>query len=269
MVLALSLSACGGATAGMQTAQPGALDPGDFLLEVGAASCPVLQRPARSIEELDAARRDARGAERRQLVRELVTAHLYASEGAEGREARRLRRRAEQLADATMRGSRDSTLVAELSLAELWMSWRAGAANAEARATRFTERHRDAGDLLTLAWMVRGEIALEAERFEDAITSFRFALGQLESPLYGYALLRTAEAERRLGRADEASQALSEVEQLGCAAEPSAFVVRLARAAASQRGSGLRTDPDGVVRPATCPAFREDASEEREWHPEE
>ncbi len=268
----LALCACGGAGVGGTTARGAAVDPAAFLMEVGAESTDLLRRPARSIDELDAARREARGAERRQAVRELVVAYLFAAEDAEGREAARARRRAEQLVSAITRGSRDRTLNAEMAFAQLWMSGRADAGSAEARATRFTERLQDSGHLLTLAWMIRGEIALEHERFEDAIASFRFALGQLEHPLYAYALVRTAQAERRLGRADDADQALSEAEQLGCREGASPLFVRLASAAAAERGTGMRRDPDGVTRPASCPAPGErsgDESEDEAWHPAE
>ncbi|MCZ7679574.1 MAG: hypothetical protein M5U28_12755 [Sandaracinaceae bacterium] len=228
-----------------------------------------LRRPERSIEELEAARRDARGNDRRAAVRDLVVAHMFAAEEADEREARRLRRRAEQLADAAVRGSRDAGLIAEIDFARLWMSWRSGAANAEPRATRFTERHRSARELVPLAWMIRGELALVGERFDDAVAAFRFALGDLEHPLYAYALWRTAASYRRLGRADDATQALAEVEQLGCASGASAFVVRVATAAASERGSGLRQDTDGVTRPASCAAPESGESESTGWRPAE
>lgn len=266
-----ALTACGAATSGSRTVRAGSVDAAAYLLEIGAESTVVLRRPERSIDELEAARREARGPDRRTATRDLIVAHVFAADEAERREARRLRRRAEQLADAAVRGSRDSTFLAEIAFAKLWLSWRAGASNAEQRATRFTERFRSAGDLLTLAWMIRGEIALDDERYDDAITAFRFALGQLEHPLYAYALWRTARAYRLLRRSEEATQALTEVEQLACARSPSPFVVRVATAAASERGSGLRRDPDGVTRPAACPSPAERAAdgESEGWRPEE
>ncbi len=195
---------------------------------------------------------------------------MFAAADADGREARRDRRRASRLADAAGRGSRDRNLAAELDFAQLWMSWQAGSRSAERRAERFTTRHRQAGVLLTLAWMLRGEIAFAEERYQDAIDAYRFALGQLGHPLYGFALLRTAQAQRRLGNAEQAEQALSEVEQLGCASDVVPPVMRLAAAAASERGSGLRRDADGVTRPAVCPSPEAGEDEEDEgWHPAE
>lgn len=262
--------ACGATSApSPRTARAGSADPAGILLAIGAECCAVLRRPERSIEDLDAARREAQGPERRALTRDLIVAYAFAAEDADGREARRMRRRAEQLADAAVRGARDPDYLAEIAFAQLWLSWRAGSRNAEQRATRFTERHRSSGDLLALAWMIRGEIALSDERFEDAVTAFRFGLGQLGHPLYAYALWRTAAAYRRLGRAEDAAQALAEVEQLGCPASASPFVVRIATAAAGERASGLRRDPDGVTRPASCPPPESREAEDEGWRPAE
>lgn len=273
VAVALTLTACGASSGGGSTTpgqQARGVDPPAFLEEVGAASSPVLRRPERSIDELEQARRDARGAERRQAARDLVIGLMFAAADAEDREARRHRRRAERIADAAARGSRDRGLAAELDFAKLWMAWQSGSRAAERRAERFTIRHRQAGDLLTLAWMLRGEIALADERYDDAVEAYRFALGQLGHPLYAFALLRTAHAQRRRGNADQADQALAEVEQLGCAPDASPAVVRLAAAAASERGSGIRLDTDGVTRPAACPTPDESADEEDEgWRPAE
>lgn len=245
------------------------IEPGPFLLELGGQSAGVLARPERSIEELDVARREARGSDRRAVTRELVIAHLFAAETAEGREARQIRRRAEQLADACVQGSRDDQLLAEMAFAKLWMSWRAGAPNAAQRAERFTDRHQQSGDLLTLAWMIRGEIALDAEEYEDALTAFRFALGNLEHPLYAYALFRTARVYTVQGRREEAGQAYSEVESLGCAASASPFTLRLAVAAAGERGTGVARGADGTERPSSCASTSADENEEEGWRPAE
>jgi tetratricopeptide (TPR) repeat protein len=265
-VIALCAIACGASQSARSTTVR--VDPGEFLLEVGGQSASVLTRPERSIEELETARRDARGNERRAISRELVIAHMFAAEQAEGRDARRIRRRAEQLADSTVQGSRDDALLAEMAFVKLWMSWRAGTANAAQRAERFTDRYRQSGDLLTLAWMIRGEIALDGEDYDDALTAFRFALGQLEHPLYAYALFRSARAYRVQGRTEEADQALAEVESLGCAsALPS--TIRLANAAAGERGTGVARGADGVERPASCPAPGTNDDEEEGWRPAE
>ncbi|HJL15868.1 MAG TPA: hypothetical protein RMH99_09440 [Sandaracinaceae bacterium LLY-WYZ-13_1] len=266
--------ACGGANdheGTREAPRPVTVEPAAFLEEVGAASSVVLQRPRRSLEELEQARRDARGQARRLATRDAVVGLVFAASEAEGREARRLRRRAERLADAAVRGSRDASLRAEIAFAKLWLAWRAGSRLAERRAERFTTRHRESGDLLTLAWMIRGEIAFTDERYEDAVEAYRFALGNLGHPLYAFALFRTAHAHRRLGHEERATQAFDEVEQLGCGREVPRATLRIATAAASERGSGLRIDTDGVTRPARCPSPEELAVEPADegWRPAE
>jgi len=83
-------------------------------------------------------------------------------------------------------------------------------------------------------------------------------------------LLRTAHAHRALGEDDETTQALSEVEQLGCDETAHALVVRVATVAASENGSGLRRGDDGVLRPASClEPTAEEEEEEEGWRPEE
>jgi len=272
-VMAALCSACGGAghPAANEAPRGAGLEPPAFLEEVGAQSTVVLRRPERSLDALEEARRESRGAERREAARDLVIGLMFAADEAEGREARRHRRRAERLADAAARGSRDASLRAELDFAKLWMAWRAGARAAARRGERFTNRHRRSGDLLTLAWMVRGEVAFADERYEDAIAAYRFGLGRLGHPLYAFSLLRTAHAHRRLGRAQEAAQALEEVERLGCGRDVAPATVRVAAAAASEQGSGLRLDTDGVTRPARCPSPEELASEQADegWRPAE
>jgi len=263
---------CGGATPTPRSAAAPAasVDPAAFLERVGAESTALLQRPSLSLDELEAARVEARGQERRQATRNLVVGLMFAAQDAEGRDARRHRRRADRLADATVRGSRDRDLAAEIAFVKLWMAWRSGARNAARLAERFTERHTRSGQLVALAWMVRGEIAFDEERHEDAVAAWRFAFGQIGTPLYAYALYRTASARQALGQADEAEQALAEVEQLGCDAEAHAEIRRVSLAAASENGRGMRVDVDGVTRPAACPVPSEDDQEEEEgWRPAE
>jgi hypothetical protein len=270
-LLASAASGCGGAQAHSEAPRASLVEPAAFLEELGGEASPVLRRPERSVDAIDAARREARGTERRQLMRDLAVALMYVAQASDGREGRRARQRAEQTLDAAARGNRDAQLGAELDFVKLWMDWRAGSRSARARAERYTTRHRRVGGaLLTIAWMIRGEAALAEEAYDDATEAYRFALGQLGSPVYAFALLRTAHAERGAGHAEEATQALTEVEQLGCEAGVHALVLRAATAAAGERGSGLRTDPDGVTRPASCPSPSERAEEEGGgWHPAE
>ncbi|MEC7519421.1 MAG: hypothetical protein VYE22_06110 [Myxococcota bacterium] len=266
------VNGCGGATPAARTAPTAeaSIDPPAFLERVGAESTALLQRPSASLDELEAARTEARGQDRRQATRDLVVGLMFAAQDAEGREARRHRRRADRFATATVRGSRDRNLHAEIAFVKMWMAWQSGARSAGRLAERFTERHTQSGQLVALAWMVRGEIAFAEERHEDAIAAWRFAFGQLGTPLYAYALYRTAAARQALGQPDEAEQALAEVEQLGCDAEAHAEIRRVAVAAASENGRGLRLDVDGVTRPAACPVPTEEDEEEDEgWRPAE
>ena len=168
--LGACLLGCGAASGGGGGAQGASgeavsLDPAAFLREVGAETSEVLRPPEGSLEELEAVRREARGAERRAATQRVITAHAFAAEEAsaadDARGARRHRRIAERLADAAVRGTRDADLVAQVNFMRLWMTWRSGAAAAEGRAERYTTRHTQAGVLTTIAWMIRGEIAFE------------------------------------------------------------------------------------------------------------
>lgn len=266
----LLLSACGASGARPVTpASSDELQPLAFLFDVASASIEVLTPPERSIEDLTAARGDAHGGERRAILRDLARAHLVAARNTEGREARRHRESVERFTENASEGSRDDTLTAEMDFLEVWMAWESDARNASARAERFTNRHETAGEMLLVVWMIRGELAITAEDWTAARDAFRFALGRLDHVLYAYALYRTAYAWHRAGDDVEARQALTEVVALGCeSGEPR--TMRIALLAAGQLGVGTRRDPDGPVRPATCPeagAHTED--EEEGWRPPE
>jgi len=273
VILSLVLGACGGASSGSTAVgESAAFEPAAFLAEIGAdAAPPLFTRPTGSVEELDAARRQARGADRRTASRDLAVALMFDSWEAELREARRLRRRAERTLDAAARGNRDAELTAQLDFVRLWMSWRAGSESRSTRlATRFTTRHRAAGTLTTLAYMIRGELALVDESYDDASEAFRYALGQLDTPLYAFALYRTAHAHGGDGDREQGLQALGEVERLGCDDDAHVLIRRVAAAAAGELETGLRRDPDGVLRPASCPEPTEAESEEETgWRPAE
>ncbi|MEZ4337261.1 MAG: hypothetical protein R3B82_11600 [Sandaracinaceae bacterium] len=247
------------------------IDPVVFLAEVGTEAAPrVFAFPTRTVDELEDARRAARGDERRALGRDEAVALMYAADGAEAREARRLRQRAERILDASGRGNRDASLGAELDFVRLWMSWRAGSgARAGRLAERFATRHRAAGILTAMAYMVRGEVAFADEDWDEAVARYRFALGQLGTPLYAYALYRTAHVHGRRGEREQGLSTLREVEQLGCDGSAARTTVRVAAAAATELSTGLRQDADGVVRPASCPVTTGDEPEDTGWHPAE
>lgn len=276
MTGALLLTACGGGQLQVQVPDEVRVEPAIFLTEIGTEAAPnVFAYPTRSLDELDDARRAARGADRVRAMRDLAVALVYATIESEGRESRRFRQRAERMIDAAARGNRDDQLRAELDFLRLWLAYRSGSNPRAARlAERFGNRHRAAGVLTTIAYMVAGEAAFAEEDYDDAIEAYRFALGQLGSPLYAFALYRTAHAHGADGEREEGLSALREVERLGCAHDALGPVVRLANAAASELETGLRRDPDDVVRPASCPAHETlaaeaEAEEGEGWRPAE
>lgn len=252
------LVACG-AAAPAQVEEPEsaptapASDSAAFLLDVGGTLTDLLARPSEPIEALDAARRGSRGADRRQRERDLARAHLYAAEETTGRDSRRHLREAAELAHDAAAATRVSTLIAELDFIQLWCAWRAGQDAAEGRAERFVTRHDEAGDLTLLAWVVRGEIAFEHQRWDDAIEAYRAVLGHLEHPLYAFALYRTARARFQDGREEDAHHLFEDVQALGCPSNASATTLHVALEATHALSGATRTDAEGRERPASCP----------------
>jgi tetratricopeptide (TPR) repeat protein len=273
LVAALALvlaAACGGGGQRLRSTTGGAssFEPSAFLIEVGANTTEMLQRPEPTIDELETERDSARGAERRRVLRDLARAHMLAAEVTEGREQRRHRADAERFAEAAANGSRDDTLLAETAFVPLWLAWRAGDRSAAGRADRFTTRHRASGELALLAWIVRGEIAFAAHRWDEAITAYRYVLGQLGHPLYAYALYRTAQSHAEAGRNDEARQALEEVAALGCARNAGEPTVRIALQAESDLGREHRRDGERTI-PSSCPEETARPRRDGEWTPDE
>ena len=272
IALALSLAlGCGASGSTGPRVPTGAtdLEPVAFLFDAASARIEVLRPPDRTLEDLNAARGDARGDARRAVLRDLARAHVIAARNTEGREARRHRDDAERFGTSAAEGTHDDTLTAEMDFLEVWVSYETGARNAAARAERFTNRHETAGEMLLAAWMIRGELALTAEDWSDARDAFRFALGRLDHPLYGYALFRTAFAWHEEGDDAQARQALLEVATLGCTGDDAA-TLRVALLSARQLDVGARRDPAGTLRPGSCPETTT-ATEEEEgaWRPPE
>ena len=222
-------------------------------MEYGAERTSTLKPPERSIEELEQAARDNRGAERRQAMRDVAYAHLFAAdEATEAREARRHRRQASRFANMASRGSSDDWLKAETDFVEVWSAWQADRPGAGNVAERFTRRHRTSGDLLMLAWIIRGEVAFEDEEWDEASEAFRYLLGSLDHPLYGYALYRTAKIHEARGNTEEHRQALREVVQLGCRDDALPENERVARHAQQDLGMPNVTLEDGTTLPEIC-----------------
>lgn len=268
-LLALAVLGCGAATSSVATSHGDgeAFDPAAFLHEIADAETDLLRAPDEPLESLAARRADATGPERRQILRDLARAHLALVPSTEGREARRHRDDVRRFADAASNGTRDAHLLAEMAFLELWLDFTTEGRNATSRAERFTARHERSGELLVLAWMIRGELALRESDWEGARSAFRFVMGQLGHPLYGYALYRTAFAWHSAGDEDQARQALEEAAALGCDASASEPATRMALLSAHQLGLGVRAEGGREV-PETCPTHEATDAEEG-WRPPE
>ena len=249
------LLGCGGGGPRLETtpgAASGEIEPAGFLLEFGAERTSTLKAPERDIEALEDAVRATQGAERIAALRDLAIAHLLAAEQAEEREATRHRRSALRRAESAARWTREDWIKTEMAFVEVWSAWRAGRPNASGIAERFIRRHPRGGDLVYLAWIIRGEAELEREHYSDAADAFRFVLGSLEHPLYAYALYRTAKAQEGEGRAEDARQALREVVLLGCSAEAAPETRRVAARAQAELSMPDVTSEDGTTQAQAC-----------------
>lgn len=246
--------ACGssGSNLARSTPGPARIDGAELLLAY-ATRTSTFPAAGGDIAALEEARRNARGPDRRPAMRDLAYAHMIAAERTTGREAVRHRKDALRIAENAANGNRDAQLAAELAFIDLWSAWRAGRRNAAGIAERFTRRHNTSGELLVLAWIIRGEIALERERWNEAATSYRFVLGQLGHPLYAFALYRTGESLRGAGRDADAQSAFEEARQLGCGSDVAPETDQAARAAAAVLRTPYVDDESGRSRPSTCP----------------
>ncbi|MGE0786324.1 MAG: hypothetical protein AB7S26_11595 [Sandaracinaceae bacterium] len=188
--------------------------------------------------------------------RELASAHR-----ALGAEHRALVQLARRFADADL----SDALRAELEFSQLWAAWRARHPSALALSERFTTRFASAGDLVAVAWMIRGELAYGERLTDESLTAFRFGMNRIGEPIYAYALWRTAAVQRERGEELEARESLLAVEREACDRDAVEVVRLIAFDAAAELGHGVREDERGVLLPAVCPERREDEG----WHPRE
>ena len=214
------------------------LDPVAILLTHAENNTDFLAEPEQTLEQLEEERRSVRGNERRAVMLRIAVAHLYAAAAAElddeVRTARHHRRDAQRQAQNAARGTRDDQLKAKSAFVQLWNAWQGQRGNAARLAERFTTRHRESGPLLYLAWIIRGEIALEDGDWGDAERSYRYVLGQLEHPLYAFALLRTAHTLQERERGEEARDMITQVVHIGCHSELSSELELTVEAAANE-----------------------------------
>ncbi|MCB9597467.1 MAG: hypothetical protein H6719_32395 [Sandaracinaceae bacterium] len=150
----------------------------------------------------------------------------------------------------------------------MWASWRAGHAATGELAEHFTAEHPSAGDLLALAWMIRGEVAGAEQLPEESLAAYRFGMNRLGEPIYAYSLWRSASVQRESGDEAGARESLIGVEREGCSRDAPALVRQLSYDAATTLGHEVRVDSDGVMRPDVCPPLTSRSSEEA-WRPEE
>lgn len=275
LVLTGVLVACGGAQTGggAGSYQPEPLEGHVFLRAYGEENVSTFAE-VRDSETVQPLMRESRGAERKTLQRELALAYLALAEAeTEPRKARRAWRQTQQAAERAAVRVRDDWVRAELDFVQLWAAWRSGARNAARKAERFTSRHLRGGDLLLMAWAIRGEIALEAEAWDEARTSFRYLLGHIDHPLYAYALFREGEALRGLERSEEAALAFEQARDMGCDRAAPPAVLRIAALASRQARTDVHLDASGDPRPDSCappPVEGEgEAPADEGWTPEE
>jgi hypothetical protein len=248
------LFACGG-TETTAHVRADDVDPPHFILQVGAARTPSLERPSGDPETLRQAVRDAPpGNERRMAMQNAAIGLMYAAESeTEERQKRRLRRSSSRYAGRAASGSRDEYQTSLMEFVKIFNAWRAAARSAGRLAERFTTRRRESGELYSLMWAIRGEIALELTHYREAAEAFRYFLGQLDHPLYAYGLWRTARCYREMDRDPDAVQALTEARDLGCDEHADPAVVQVATVAGREMGTRSVRWPDGSVRPGSCP----------------
>ncbi len=274
---ALLAVGCGGAqSAGGASYRPEPLEGHVFLRSYGKTNVSTFEQEVRDSETVLPLMREARGAERKALQRELALAYLWEAEAeTDERKSRRLWRQTRKAAERAAARVRDDWVRAEMAFVQLWSAWRSGARNALRKSERFTSRHLGGGDLLLMAWAIRGELALAAEEWEEARTSFRYLLGHIEHPLYAYALFRDGEALRGLDRPDEAIANFEQVRDMGCEPDAPPAVLRVAALAARQARTDVHLDANGDPRPDSCappPVEGEgegEGGESEGWTPEE
>ena len=253
-------AACGGrqVRATHRAPDPDGLEVGAFLLWSGQERASTLTPPEANVETLERATRGKRGPELRRAERDVALALLFAAETIEDeREARRMEQSARRHARAALRGNRDPYLDAEMAFVELWFAWRGGQRSADQMASRFVERHANAGELVIFAWVIQAEVAFERERYDEALRCYRYLIGMIEHPLFPLGLYRTANILGAMERDEEEREALEEARALGCSASLSPEAERIAGYAAAELGTRLRSDDAGRSRPTSCPRSEE------------
>ena len=231
---------CGASTPTPATSSGGvrAVGPKNYLLHWAAEWQPLLAPPGATSEELRAQVRELRGRERQEatlryanaLIRDMAQAEAEEDTRGMRRARREFRRVLRRL--ARVRGD----LAAVRDFIDLLASWRLGEERAQRLAERFTGRHEEPRELHGLAWMILGELQLEAEDLNDAATSFRYLMGDLEHPLYPFALWRTAEIHGARGEESEQRELQEQLVRMGCDPDVREETAMVAAAVAREAG---------------------------------
>lgn len=235
------------------------LDVPSLLRSYGKTRSPAFVPPEASLDALEQARKEAEGPSRIKALRDLAVAHLWAAEAAiESKDKREHYRIAERSAEKALAGNGDPASAADAEFVLVWCAWRRAIKRADSAAELFLRRRADAAELVTIVRFIRGEIALEARRWSDASSHYRYLLGQLDHSLYALALYRTAETRMGANKEAEAKEMFTDARDLGCKPSASSETLLVSAFAAAQTNTGVRRDAAGKMRPASC-AFPEDA----------
>lgn len=159
------------------------------------------------VEERVELHRPSKGAKGR-LAESLARFYAVVDDPREDPDARERRQDCAKAWAGLSRASRSTKALAkELTLAQGYLGVECGkgyARRSVALLTRFTHRHKRADLVYYSARFWLAEAYLELNQTSQALTQYRYVLGELESPLYPLALLRTAHCHWDQGEADQA-----------------------------------------------------------------
>lgn len=264
LLFSLGGAGCGASQASSAptvTIDTSSLDVPEMFRTYGKDRSDVFTAPAASFDELEQTRKETRGADRVKALRDLAVAYLWAAEDAsDPKEKRTFYRKAERSAENAIAGNGDPEDAAEAEFVLVWSAWRRATPRADRNAEIFAKRRSEAGELVLLSYLIRGEVALEGRRFSEARAHYRYLLGLLDHPLYAFALYRTADARRAANENDEASQIYRDVRELGCRLDASPETLLVAAFAAARTEADVRRDAAGKIRPSTCKLPEDEAA---------
>lgn len=229
--------------------------PHEYLMEWAGNWHEPLDPPSDDPADLKSAIRGTRGTERQEATLRYLLSLLYQMEDARAEEDRLTIRRTTREFRSTVRKLRRArgTLAATRDFVDLLFAWRGEESRALRLAERFANQHEDESTLHSLAWMIRGEILFSKRRYSNAAEAYRYLLGQLDHPLYPFALWRTAAVHGERGEDTERDEILRQIVQLGCPDDAAESTAIIAAAAASEVGIGRRGERFETCRAGAAP----------------